>query len=102
MKARKEKRNEVKRPAPPAKFDDNPAWTLKDLRRARPAREIVPKLVEAARRGRGRPPIEKPKVPLTLRLDPDAIEAFRKTGPGWQSRINATLVRAAKKLRSVS
>lgn len=102
MKPRKGKRAEVKRPAPPKDFDDNPEWALKDFRRARPAREVVPKIVEAARRGRGRPPLEKPKVPLTLRLDPDAIEAFRKTGPGWQSRINATLVQAAKKLRSAS
>jgi uncharacterized protein (DUF4415 family) len=28
---------------------------------------------------------------VTLRLDPDVIDAFRKGGPGWQSRINAAL-----------
>lgn len=24
-------------------------------------------------------------------LDPDGLDGFRKTGPGWQSRINAAL-----------
>lgn len=30
-----------------------------------------------------------------LFLDPDVLEKFRATGPGWQTRINAAL-RAAK------
>ena len=28
---------------------------------------------------------------VSLRLDPDIIERFRSTGPGWQARINDTL-----------
>jgi len=43
------------------------------------------------RRGRGRPPLEAPKRLVSLRLDPDVIERFRATGPGWQSRINRIL-----------
>jgi len=43
------------------------------------------------RRGRGRPPLEAPKKLVSLRLDPDVIERFRATGPGWQSRINMVL-----------
>ena len=43
------------------------------------------------RRGRGRPPLESPKKLIALRLDPDVIERFRATGPGWQSRINMVL-----------
>jgi uncharacterized protein (DUF4415 family) len=30
-----------------------------------------------------------------LRLDPDIIAAFRAGGPGWQSRINDALRKAA-------
>ena len=46
---------------------------------------------------RGRPPLgEKPKQPVTLRLDADVIAAYRATGTGWQSRINADLRRAQK------
>src|SRR4051812_13506195 len=43
------------------------------------------------RRGRGRPPLDAPKKLVSLRLDPDVIEAFRAAGPGWQSRLNAAL-----------
>ncbi|WP_154721631.1 BrnA antitoxin family protein [Ciceribacter sp. T2.26MG-112.2] len=39
----------------------------------------------------GRPKSESPKVSTTIRLDPDVLERFRQTGPGWQSRINAAL-----------
>ena len=40
---------------------------------------------------RGRPPLDRPKRLVSLRLDQDVIEHFRKDGPGWQSRINAAL-----------
>jgi uncharacterized protein (DUF4415 family) len=33
---------------------------------------------------------------VKLRLDPDGLAHFRKLGPGWQTRINATLRRAAR------
>lgn len=45
------------------------------------------------RRGRGRPPLDDPKKLVSLRLDPDVIDAFRAGGPGWQSRINSALRR---------
>lgn len=32
-----------------------------------------------------------PKKQVTLRLDPDVLEFFRKQGRGYQSRINAVL-----------
>ncbi len=43
---------------------------------------------------RGRPKLDNPKQQVSLRLDPDVIEGFRATGPGWQSRINDTLKKA--------
>lgn len=39
----------------------------------------------------GRPPLDTPKVPVTIRYDQDVIEAFRATGDGWQTRMNAAL-----------
>ena len=45
---------------------------------------------------RGRPPSPAPKQPVYLRLDPDVIAHFRRTGSGWQTRINAALRKAAK------
>lgn len=39
----------------------------------------------------GRPPSERPKKLLSIRLDQDVVEGFKATGEGWQSRINAIL-----------
>jgi len=35
------------------------------------------------------------KQAVSLRLDKDVLEKFKATGPGWQSRINEALRRAA-------
>lgn len=40
---------------------------------------------------RGRPRAAAPKELLTLRYSPDVLSAFRATGKGWQTRINAAL-----------
>jgi uncharacterized protein (DUF4415 family) len=45
---------------------------------------------------RGRPKLPTPKQPVSLRLDPDVLAHFRRSGRGWQSRINAVLRKAAK------
>jgi uncharacterized protein (DUF4415 family) len=52
---------------------------------------------------RGRPKLERPKELVTIRLDHEVVEGFRKAGPGWQSRINAALrgyLEAARKKRA--
>jgi uncharacterized protein (DUF4415 family) len=43
----------------------------------------------------GRPRKAAPKEAVSLRLDPDVLKHFRAGGPGWQSRINAALRKAA-------
>jgi uncharacterized protein (DUF4415 family) len=49
---------------------------------------------------RGRPPIgDRRKEPVTIRLDPEILEAYRTSGPGWQGRINADLLQLARKKR---
>ena len=40
---------------------------------------------------RGRPRTDTRKLQLTVRYDAEIVEAFRATGPGWQSRMNAAL-----------
>lgn len=40
---------------------------------------------------RGRPASAAPKVPVTVRLDPNVVQFFRESGPGWQTRMNAAL-----------
>ena len=44
---------------------------------------------------RGRPLASAPKVSTTIRLDPAVIAHFKADGPGWQSRINEALRKAA-------
>lgn len=48
----------------------------------------------------GRPPKEKPKRQVTLRLDQDVIAGLRETGPGWQTRVNETLRQSLKRKRA--
>jgi uncharacterized protein (DUF4415 family) len=40
---------------------------------------------------RGRPKAERTKQALTVRYDADVVEAFKATGKGWQTRMNAAL-----------
>lgn len=40
---------------------------------------------------RGRPKASQTKQALTVRYDTDVIKAFRATGKGWQTRMNAAL-----------
>ena len=48
---------------------------------------------------RGRPPEgDAPKQSIALRLDRDVLAAFKAQGPGWQSRMQETLKRAASRL----
>ena len=42
------------------------------------------------RRGRGRP-LGSHKTAPTIRLDDEVLEAFKATGRGWQTRMNAAL-----------
>jgi uncharacterized protein (DUF4415 family) len=41
----------------------------------------------------GRPPAERPKVHVNLRLDQDVVDRLRLGGRGWQTRANALLRR---------
>ena len=45
---------------------------------------------------RGRPKSDAPKQATNIRLDPDVLDHYRATGPGWQSRINQALRKAAR------
>lgn len=40
---------------------------------------------------RGRPKAGSTKLALTVRYDADVVEAFKATGKGWQTRMNAAL-----------
>jgi uncharacterized protein (DUF4415 family) len=48
-------------------------------------------LAETAKNRGGRPKLENPKEPVSIRLDADVLAAFRSAGDGWQTRINDAL-----------
>jgi uncharacterized protein (DUF4415 family) len=72
-------------------YDEAPVLTKEMLDRA----EIRhgPKIIK-----RGRPPLDHPKEAIKLRIDHDVLAAYRRTGSGWQTRMNADLRKAARKL----
>ena len=46
---------------------------------------------------RGRPAVAVKRPTLNMRVDAEVLEAFKATGPGWQTRINALLREAIKR-----
>ncbi len=44
---------------------------------------------------RGRPRLSNPKTPVSIRLDPDVLDWFKRKGDGWQTRINEELRKVA-------
>jgi len=72
--------------------DDAPELTREMMKRGRRGRDALPEAVLSQfRRGPGRPPAERPKVPVSIRLDKDVVDHFKATGEGWQTRINSIL-----------
>jgi uncharacterized protein (DUF4415 family) len=85
--------------------EDAPELTGSDFDSALPSAE-VPVLKEILERARGkRGPQKAPvKERVGLRLDREVLDYFRRTGPGWQGRINDalhTLGPASEDLRPV-
>lgn len=50
-----------------------------------------------ARRSGGRPAQAVHKAPVTLRLDPEVLAAWRSSGKGWQTRAAQALATLAPK-----
>ena len=70
----------------------NPEWTAAMIAKARPAREVLPKIfgartAAAMLKPRGRPKSSDSKIAISLRLPPDTLARWKATGPGWQTRM---------------
>ena len=77
--------------------DDAPPWTKDQWDRAEIA--IGGKVIRPANgtlTKPGRPKKADAKVSVHLRLSPEVIAHFRARGPGWQTRIDEALRKAAK------
>lgn len=93
MRERLEEEEDARITAAAESDPDNPPLTEEDFARARPADEVIPEFMKEWRRSRG-----KQKAPtkqlVSMRLDRDVLDHFKRGGPGWQSRINAALRKA--------
>ena len=64
--------------------------TAADMKRFRPARQVLPDTLLAKLKVRG--PQKAPvKERITIRLSPEVVQQFRKTGDGWQARVDAAV-----------
>lgn len=61
---------------------------------------MIPHADFMAKRGRGRPRLDEPKLQVSLRLDVKVVEGYRATGNGWQTRINEVLLRGLKTMHA--
>ena len=71
---------------------DNPVWTDETSMRARPAKDVLPKLfggaaAEEMLKPRGRPKSGNARVAISLRLPAETLARWKATGPGWQTRM---------------
>jgi uncharacterized protein (DUF4415 family) len=78
-------------------YEEMPEWTDDQWDRAEIA--IGGKVIRPAQgtlTKPGRPKSATSKKSVHLRLSPDVLDHFRASGPGWQTRIDEALRRAAK------
>jgi len=73
---------------PRKKADDAPL-TAKELKTARRLRDD-PVMARAIKRARGRP-VGRTKETIHLSLDADIVAFLRRSGKGWQTRVNEVL-----------
>ena len=77
--------------------EEAPEATDEWFDKARPASDVLPELFaqdtaqELLKPKRGRPFSANPKEHVNIRLDADVVSAFKRTGSGWQTRLNNAL-----------
>lgn len=66
--------------------------TAADMRKFKPATQVLPLELQKTLGINSRGPQKAPtKVATTIRLSPEVMAAFKATGAGWQTRIDAAL-----------
>jgi uncharacterized protein (DUF4415 family) len=86
-----------RKPNPQITDADSPELTKEWFSKAKPASEMLPKLfakktaTQLLTPKRGRPPSLTAKEHINIRIDADVLNAFKKGGTGWQTRVNDAL-----------
>lgn len=76
---------------------ENPLWTPERVAAAKRRDQLPPEIqaIYPRRRGPGKRPA---KVSVTIRLSRDAVDRYKATGEGWQTRMNEAIERSAARL----
>jgi uncharacterized protein (DUF4415 family) len=74
---------------------DSPYLGDRPSSQMRPAAEVMPELVARYRGQRGPQKVRPVKKQVTLRIDPDVLEHYKRLGPGWMARMNDVLRKGA-------
>lgn len=73
-------------------FERDLLESIAQAKRGEYAAVHTPEMISARRPGRPAGSVKaEPKVSTTIRLSPDVVQAFRASGDGWQTRIDAAL-----------
>ena len=81
-----------KKPKTQLVADDNPEWTSQEAAAAKRFAEL-PATLQGKLRGRPKSAVVKAR--LTVRVEPQALERWRASGPGWQTRLAELVARMA-------
>lgn len=82
---------------PPPDYDPAAPLTDEEIKGLRPASELFAQYGIPMPTPRGRPKADKTKVSVTIRMDGDIVDYFKRSGPGWQTRMHAVLAKEARK-----
>ena len=78
----------MSKPLNPELIDaENPEWTDEKVEQSVRIDALPVTLQAKLRRGRLQASVTKERI--TIRLSPDVVDAFRATGSGWQTRMDA-------------
>ena len=68
--------------------DENPEWS-EEMFKHSVRIDALPETLQAKLRGRPKAAVTKERI--TIRSSPEVVGAFRATGDGWQTRVDAAL-----------
>lgn len=82
--------------------DDAPEWAAEAFERAeiRHGDEVIRPASGTLTKSRGRPKLEDPKKPVSIRLSSTVLDHYRSLGSGWQTKLNADLEALVDKKRA--
>jgi uncharacterized protein (DUF4415 family) len=70
---------------------ENPEWTREEFARAVTFDKLPSRLRQKISSRKRGPQKDPTKVPVSIRLSPEVVAAFRTSGAGWQARVDDIL-----------